>query len=217
MHKTYSLLGVLGGTFDPIHNGHIAIADHILQTCCMERMEFIPCNQSPHREQPIASPLHRFLMTQLATHHHPAFHVNAIEITRGGISYTVDTVKALSNDYPEHAICLLMGADAFSKFHLWHEWKTILDYAHIIVISREHVLPNEAVLTALLQARQVTDKNQLQLQRAGFIYCETIPPIAISATRIRKEIEKGAVDIVGLSSEVCAYINNNQLYEGSRR
>lgn len=206
----YKLLGILGGTFDPIHKGHIAIAEHVFQSLKMERMDFIPCNQSPHREQPVASAAHRLAMTQLAVQNHPAFHVNAIEIARGGVSYTVDTVKALSHIHPNHAICLLMGGDAFSKFHFWHEWETILEYAHIIVISREKSSATEIVS---LVKRKTTDKNALVRQRAGLIYCENISPITISATQIREELKKGKSSLSSLSSSVTAYITKNTLYQ----
>ncbi len=145
-------IGILGGTFDPIHNGHIQIAETVLQALQLERIEFIPCFQPPHRQQPIASPKDRLAMVKLATKSNPHFHANEIEMDRQGVSYSVDTLTALRRQMPHQPLCFIVGADAFSAFHHWHEWQKIPTLVHLIIIGRQHAeAPSNPDIQALLR------------------------------------------------------------------
>ena len=209
------MIGILGGTFDPIHEGHIQIADHILKALSLERIEFIPCFQPPHRDQPIASPDNRLAMVKLAVKEQKKFHANAIEIRRQGVSYTVDTLIALHEKMPHKIFCLILGADAFSHFSQWHEAQKILELTHLIVVSRKQFLSqtdavlSDSVFTSTGITKKITD---LHNQPAGLIYFEHIHPIHISATKIRKEIAAGKKKLPDLSRAVHAYILENKIY-----
>ena len=189
------MLGILGGTFDPIHEGHIAIAKHVLQAFKLDRIAFIPCFSPPHRDPPIASPEHRLAMTKLAIQGHPQFFVNDYEIQQQKISYTINTLKYLHQKHPDESLFLILGDDAFSQFQTWHQWEKITDYAELIVVTR-------------------TDKNNRPTlpTLSDKIHFDNITPIPVSATQIRASIRAGRKNIVGLHPAVEKYILENKVY-----
>lgn len=195
-------LGIFGGTFNPIHEGHIAIAKHVLQSCQLERVEFIPCFQPPHRDTPIATPEQRLAMVKLAIKPYSEFSVNEYEIQQKKISYTINTLEYLRTEYPAQPFCLILGSDAFSHFQEWYEHEKIMRLAHLIVVSRSTDNPSQTTNTI----------NDLHHQRAGLIYFENIMPIATSATQIRHDIQVGKKNIAELNPLVAAYIIKNKVY-----
>lgn len=212
--KNIQAVGILGGTFDPIHEGHIAIAEHVLQAFALHHVELIPCFQPPHRHQPIASPEHRLAMTHLAVQNHPRLLVNDIEIMRQGISYSVDTLMQLREKFKETAFYLILGEDAFVHFNEWHEWEKIFEFAHLIIVSRSQSdLTKPAWLKPILNQRQITDKKDFHKNSAGSIYFEKIEPIAISATQIREAILAEKKGIPGLAKNVRDYISKHHIYQ----
>lgn len=192
-------IGLLGGTFDPIHNGHLSIANHALKKFNLSQVEFIPCFQPPHRHQPIANALDRFRMVQLAVQHHPHLSVNDIEIQRGNISYSVDTIKSLQQQFPNHEYYFIVGADAFSKFDTWRDWEIICSNVNIIVVNRS----NEKIILP----KKVADFTGKK--RIDFL---TIQPIAISATQIRLDIALKKENVNGLDNTVWRYIVEKKIY-----
>lgn len=211
--KKQQPIGILGGTFDPIHEGHIAIANHVLHTFELARIEFIPCFQPPHRDQPLASAEHRLAMVRLAVQNHPQLMANDIEIQRKGISYTVDTLLQLRKTNKESPLCLILGDDAFLHFNHWHAWEKIFELAHLIIVSRpQKQLLQADWLKTVLNQRQTTDKKSLHDNNAGCIYFENINPIAISATQIREDILSGKREIAGLAKAVQEYIALHDVY-----
>lgn len=206
-------IGILGGTFDPIHNGHIQIAETVLQTLHLERIEFIPCFQPPHRHQPIASAADRLAMVKLAIQPHPHFHANEIEIVRQGISYSVDTLTALRKQMPNQPLYFILGADAFSAFDRWHEWRKIPALVHLIIVGRpSSELPSNPEIQALLFNNQTRDSTDLQKNISGKIYFLNNELIDISATKIRHAIQLGKKDIRGLDKAVQNYIIDHNIY-----
>src|SRR3990167_9222245 len=107
-------IGLLGGTFNPIHEGHIAIAQHVLSSCKLDHIEFIPCFKPPHRNEKIASPSDRLSMLKLAIQNHPHFFINEYELQQKKISYTIDTVAHYRQKNPMQSISLILGGDAFA-------------------------------------------------------------------------------------------------------
>lgn len=206
-------IGILGGTFDPIHNGHIQIAEIVLQALQLERIEFIPCFQPPHRQQPIASPEDRLVMVKLATQFHPHFHVNAIEMERQGVSYSVDTLTVLRKQLPHQPLCFIIGADAFSVFHHWHEWQKIPALVHLIIVGRPSAeAPSDPDIQSLIHTRETRDIAELKKNNAGYIYFVNNELIDISATKIRKAIQSGEKNIIGLDESVEKYIIDHGVY-----
>lgn len=207
-------IGILGGTFDPIHNGHLAIASHVFNTLSCEYIDFIPCFQPPHRENPIASPAHRLAMTQLATENNPSFRVNSIEIERENVSYSVDTLKKLRTQMPYQSFCFILGSDAFSHLHQWHDWQQFCELTHLIVVTRKNiVLPQSDWIDDLLAKRKTEDKHMLQQQPAGKIYFLPMNPVEISATRIRQAILAHQQNITEVPTAVLEYIHAYNVYQ----
>lgn len=202
-------IGVLGGTFNPIHEGHIAIADHVLRTCRLSHIDFIPCFQPPHRDHNIASAADRLNMVKLAVKDHPQFSVNDYEIQQEKISYTVNTVMHLHEQNPTQPICLILGGDAFSHFHQWHQWEKIIAHAHLIVVTRTGIENASDTLIKKHQTNNVTDLHQ---SLSGKIFFDNINPIGISATQIRQDIRAGKKSIAGLNPKVYDYIVKKKIY-----
>jgi len=132
----HSLIGLLGGTFDPIHKGHINIATALMQQLDFAQVQFIPCQRSPHREQPIASAEDRLAMIKLAIEPYDRFTVNTIEIKKPGPSYTIDTLRSIHAEQPNKALCFILAMDAFAHFNQWRQWQEILNHCHLIVVNR---------------------------------------------------------------------------------
>lgn len=191
-------IGLLGGTFDPIHAGHLAIAHHARERYHLDQVQFIPCFEPPHRHNVIASAEHRLAMAHAAVEDHPYFSVSDIEIQRATISYTVDTLTALQQQFPNNQYTLILGADAFEKLDSWHCFEKILAMTDIIVISREGAL------------------NQLPEKIAPFIrkniYFLDIPLIPISATQIRADLKQKKAVIPGMIHSVQEYIRQHHVY-----
>lgn len=187
------LIGILGGTFDPIHNGHLAIAHAALEKLQLDHIEFIPCFLPPHRTKPLATPAQRLAMLELAVKINPRFIINPIEMQLKNISYTVDTLKMLKENNPDVIYYYIIGADAFLKFNTWKNPEEILTLAKLVVINRDEIDIDTA-------------------DYSGEIILLPIEPIYISATEIRHKIKQGEKNIHGLPKDVEKYIIDNGLY-----
>jgi nicotinate-nucleotide adenylyltransferase len=129
-------LGVFGGTFDPIHLGHLRAAENALECLALDRVAFIPAAVPPHRAQPSSSALDRYAMTALATAGHPRFAVSDIELRREGPSYTVDTVAALRAQAPEDEVYVIVGSDTFPEMSTWKDHERLFSLCTVAVVSR---------------------------------------------------------------------------------
>lgn len=211
-------IGILGGTFDPIHNGHIQIAKVVLDALHLSQIKFIPCYHPPHREQPIASPTDRLAMVKLAIAPYLNFSVDEMEIHRKGISYSVDTLTQLRKKMPNESFCFILGADVFAQLHLWHEWKKIIDLTHLIIVGRPNISHDlNSEIQALLNKNQTCDQHDLEKNLAGKIYYLDNKFIDISATSIRSAIQSGEKNITGLDKRVEEYIFEKGLYAQNRQ
>lgn len=209
-------IGILGGTFDPIHQGHLQIALIALQQLHLQKIHFIPCFQPPHRNQPIASPNDRLAMVKLAIGNNTAFNADDREIKRGNISYTIDTLKSLRQDYPDTPLCLIIGTDAFQKLQQWHHWKELIDYAHLVVMHRQTDQPKQADIFTWAQSHATEDISDLSHYRKGVIYFLMITPILISATKIRNKIKTRSQNLKNeLPKKVLDYIKTHHLYSAN--
>ena len=129
-------LGVFGGTFDPIHLGHLRAAENARECLELDRVAFIPAGTPPHRGLPSSSPLDRFAMTALATAGHPAFAVSDVELRREGPSYTVDTVAGLRQESPEAEVYVIVGSDTFPEMATWKEHERLMSLCTVAVVAR---------------------------------------------------------------------------------
>lgn len=188
------MIGVYGGTFDPVHFGHLRPALEILEDFALSQIRFIPCGQPPHRTQAQASAALRLAMLQRAIEGVEGFVTDTREIERGGPSYMVDTLRSLHEDLPGESLCLILGTDAFAAFDTWHKWHDILTLCNLLVMQRPEFDPLQVIKSPDL-LRLVTEK-QVQTPSA---FCENVPgklmfyPVTqldISSTRIREAVRQ---------------------------
>lgn len=215
MHSsTHDDLVILGGTFDPIHYGHLRAVEEVRQALGVAQVMLIPAGHPPHRQSPWADARHRLVMTRIAVAHHPHFTVSSWEVEREGPSYTVDTLTALRQQRPDAVLAMVIGMDAFLRFDTWHHWQRILDLTHLIVTGRPGwpaaELP-EALRQALYQ-RRCEDVGILRQTSAGRILFHTVTALEISATSIRSLLANHQSPRFLLPDEVLDYIDAEGLY-----
>lgn len=204
------LIGINGGTFDPIHFGHLRPALEVLTALHLDEMRFIPAYQPVHRDSPAATARQRCEMVRLAIQSQPKFQLDTLEIDRGGPSYMVDTLRALKQQMPDATLVLMMGTDAFAKFDSWHDWPGILALANIVVTHRPgEPLPTNGGVEAILQnhwvARLTKDHGQ--------IIDLPITQLDLSATALRDYLKKGEPVDYLMPHRVADYIQQHQLYQ----
>ncbi len=188
------MIGVLGGTFDPIHLGHLRPALDCLQALGLEELRFIPLNLAVHRPQPQAPAALRLAMLEAAVAGQAGFRIDTRELERPGGSYSHDTLKSLRADLGEHRpLCLLVGSDAFRGFLDWYRPREILDLAHLVVMRRPGVTgPLSPGLEALSAAHARVDPDALRARPAGTIWFQDVTQMDIASTRVRGLIKGGS-------------------------
>lgn len=205
------MIGILGGTFDPPHYGHLRPARELMNALELSELRFIVAANPPHRAPPVASPADRLKMLQLAIAHEPGFVADDREIRRGGPSYTILMLETLRGELAGQPLCLIMGMDAFLGLESWHRWKELWGHAHIVVMPRpgwsvEQDLPVWAVPRLCRNVRELTQS------LAGRLWIQPVTPQDISSTRIRAELARGASVADWLPPTVLQYINDNHIY-----
>lgn len=214
MHKA---IGILGGTFDPIHFGHLRLALELYEALNLAKVHIIPCYQPVHRKLPIASPDQRLAMVQCALENEPALVTDPREIRRGMPSYMIDTLLELRQEMPDTPLCLLLGIDAFLGLGSWHRFEEIFDLAHIVVAHRpQYQLPVTGLIANLLKKHLKQDITSIQDSLNGSIIVRPITSLEISATDIRKQIATGKNPRYLLPDSVYNYIKEHGTYSVSR-
>ncbi|GBC83499.1 putative nicotinate-nucleotide adenylyltransferase [bacterium HR10] len=209
-------IGIFGGTFDPVHNGHLEIAEKVWQWFALDRLYFIPAAQSPHKHrQPEAPAWDRFAMLVLATQPYAAFYVSTLELARGGVSYTIDTVRELRHRMGEDAeLYFIMGADAFQGLTQWKEYDQLLRLMNLVVIPRPGYILSAEGLPEEIRARVrafVPERDRVEEQGPRIYFCSGIHN-ATSATAIRAALRRGEAIAHLVPSEAAAYIEKYRLY-----
>jgi len=205
-------IGILGGTFDPIHYGHLRSAIDVAEQLNLERIQLIPSARPPHREQPQATPEQRLEMLHLAVKDHDLFKVDDRELHRSGESYTVDTLLSLRQEYPDSPLYLILGTDAFSHIQSWHRWDELLDLAHIVVMQRPmHVSAMSERLQTWYQQHVATKGDETLL--AGRVWSVGVAQLDISATAIRQKVSQGLTPLFLLPDAVIQFIDTLKLYQ----
>ena len=185
-------IGILGGTFDPIHYGHLRPALDVLQALDLEQVRFLPNKTPPHRQLPWLDAAMRRELVELAIADVPEFVFDDRELQREGPSYMVDTLADLHREYPDHGLCLIMGMDAFSGFTQWHRWQAILDLCHLVITTRPGVqVPDFAEYQAEIEPRICKVPESLAQSPCGKILIQSVTLLDISATQIRESLNSG--------------------------
>lgn len=204
----------MGGTFDPIHQGHVLSALQLKRQLALDQMRLLPCRQPPHRRPPACSAEHRLAMLKLALASYAELSVDTRELKRKGPSYTVDTLKslreALGNDV---SLAWVMGSDAWAQLDSWHHWQQVIQLANIIVLTRPQTSFQLSESVARLMHDRRIDTQGLYERAAGGVLSITLTPYPISATAIRTILAKGGEPPAGqLDAAVLAYIKAHGLY-----
>lgn len=207
------MIGILGGTFDPVHFAHLRCGVELYQGLSLDELRFIPCYRPPHRDEPCASPEQRLEMLRIAVQDQPGFVVDERELRRGGASYMVDTLASLRDEHRDTPLCLLLGLDAFVYLNSWHRWEDLTGLAHLAVMERPGFTGKPAPEVAeLLQRCLVRDPAALRDEKAGRIIRWPVTQLEISATRIREMLAAGRSPRYLLPDGVVEYIRNTNLY-----
>jgi nicotinate-nucleotide adenylyltransferase len=210
-------IGIFGGTFDPIHFGHLRTAFELLQAMRLNEMRFMPAGTPPHREETVASAAVRLAMVQAATQGQPGFVVDDREIRREGLSYSVDTMRTLRADFPRDSLCLIVGMDAFLGLPKWHQWRELLELAHLVVAHRPGWrAPSMGPLGELLVDRGTGRIGDLHESPAGHIYIHAVTQLEISSTEVRKLIAAGRDPRYLMPDAVRAIIDETGCYRPKR-
>lgn len=209
-------IGIFGGTFDPVHYGHLRPALELREQLAMQRMLMLPCAVPPHRPQPQASSEQRLAMLRLAVDGEPALEIDERELKRSGPSYMVDTLGSLRDEFGDTPLCLCLGVDAFLGLPAWHRWQSLLELAHIVVAHRPGWRLDRQTLSAelidMLATHQQQDAMVTAASSAGAIVLQPVTQLAISATDIRTHIGAGRSVRYLLPDEVWQYIQQQKLY-----
>jgi nicotinate-nucleotide adenylyltransferase len=209
------MIGIYGGTFDPVHFGHLRPAVDVYSLLNLSKIHFIPCGQPPHRDVPIASAQQRLDMLRLALERQPDFIVDEREIKRSGPSYMVDTIKSLRKDFPNEKLCLIVGMDAFVHLDTWKDWRKLTDMVSLVITQRPRFEQDSIPGSDLIQYmndKRVNDKAQFVNSNETHCYFCGVTQLDISSTKIRKMTKEGkSIDYL-LPEKVANYIHDQNLY-----
>lgn len=218
--KSSAPIGILGGTFDPIHHGHLRLAQEALEQCQLGAVRFIPSGTPPHRAAPLATAEQRLHMVRLAIQGQHGFALDEREVHRTDKCYSVDTFSALRAELgADQALCLLLGSDAFLQFHTWHQWQRLLELTHIVVMQRPGQPVGNAITCAdenlrqQYQTRLAPSPRLLHESPGGHIVVLDMPQLDISATDIRSRAAQNKNLRYLLPDAVAHYIQINKLYK----
>ncbi len=203
------MIGIMGGTFDPIHYGHLRTALEAAEALLLQYVLFIPTHTPLLKQHPTCSEQDRVNMIKLAIKDTPLFQLDEREIVREGNSYTVDTLSELCADYPTEQFVFLLGADAFAGFKQWKNWQAILEHVHLAVLHR----PNYSLDRSAWQPQQwITNRAVLQNMLSGGIFPLAVTQLSISSTLIRQQISQQKNVRFLLPDQVVNYIMERRLY-----
>ena len=224
MSRASPIIAILGGTFDPIHYGHLRLGADVKSAVGLDEVRLVPAGDPPHRAPPVASAEHRLAMTELGCAEFPGLVADASEVHRPGPSYTVLTLESMRGEQRGRPLALVIGADAFAGLEQWRRWQQLFTLAHFLVVERPGTAFDPAALPATLRTqwerRLTTDAMRLERSLAGAILRVDVTPQPISASSIRAALARGAAGrntVRGLlPASVLAYIDRNQLYRSDQ-
>ena len=207
------MIGIFGGTFDPIHFGHLRCAWEIAELLELREVRMLPAGQPPHRNSPQASPVQRRRALELALEGQSLLKLDTRELDRPGPSYMVDTLMSLRAEFGDTSLCLILGQDAFNGLADWSRWEQIPELAHLVVITRPGVeQPANGPLAALVEQRSVESLDALRARPAGNVLFRTVTALGFSASGIRSLLASGRSPRYLLPEKVLDYLQQEQVY-----
>ncbi len=205
-------LALLGGTFDPIHLGHLAIADYAHQVLGCQ-ISLMPNAVPVHKAAPGVTTTHRLAMLKLACEGIPYLNIEQIELNREGPSYAVDTLKLLRQEHPNSPIIFIIGADSLKSLPTWHQADALLTLCHFLVVPRAgFILPESALAHPLVAPNLCQEVAPLLNETHGYIHLLNTPVMAVSSTEIRAHLHNGTDATQLVPKRVLKFIQDNQLY-----
>ena len=210
-------IGILGGTFNPIHFGHLRMAQELADALNLTQVRFIPAANPPHKDTPTISAKQRAEMVRLAIADNKIFMLDDRELHRTGASYTIDTLQSLREELGTTAsITLLMGSDAFTKFDTWHRWQEIIHLCHIALVQRPQLRDHDTVLSKSLETflhhHYSENSDDIHDLPAGIVTMRQVTALDISSTAIRQALKSSHSVRYLIPSNVIDYIKSNHLY-----
>jgi len=206
-------IGILGGTFDPVHFAHLRIGLECKEALGLDELRMIPCAVPSHRHTPFASAQQRLEMLAAALVDADNIVVDDRELKRAGYSYTVDTLAALKKEFPETALYLIVGSDSFQNILQWHKWQSIVDLANLVIAQRpDHGNDRESEAGIKLADRFCT-LDEVQCSVSGKVTFVAVSQLEISATHIRKQIKANKSVKYLLPDPVITLIKDQKLYQ----
>ena len=209
-----ALVGIFGGTFNPIHYGHLRSALELVEKLELEQLHLVPSACPPHRDAPECSATQRAAMVELAVVGESRLVCDAREMQRPGKSYTIDSLIELRGELgAQQSLCMVLGCDAVQEISAWHRWQELLDWAHIVIIARPGwQLPRSGTVAQWLKRHQLEGAELLRQQSCGGIVIEELRPLAISSTEIRDLLASGRSARYLTPQSVLDYIATHKLY-----
>lgn len=206
-------LAIFGGTFDPVHYGHLRCADEAREKLGLNNLYLLPAGTPPHRKPPQATTRQRLEMLHLAQAEFPQLEIDDRETRRSGPSYMVDTLQELRTEFPQTPLLLLIGQDAANHLHSWFHWEQLFELAHIVILTRPGAKAEyRSDLARQMQRRLSADVQALCRSDAGGVLYLEVASIDVSATSIKSIMRLGRSPRSMLPGAVLDYINENQLY-----
>lgn len=208
------LIGFLGGTFDPIHFGHLRIGLELQQAIALDELYYVPCADPPHKLGTSADAEQRRRMLELAISDWSGVSVDKRELQREGPSYSIDTLASIREEFGKDvSICWIIGSDSFQNLHTWHRWEALFEYAHIVVACRPGWTRDDASdMGQLLSERFIEEPHKLQQRPSGYILPWQVTQLSISATAIREMFLQAHSPRFLLPESVLTYIDQQKLY-----
>lgn len=206
-------IGIMGGTFNPVHHGHLRSALDISDALSLTNVILMPTYMSPHKASNNIDTTHRLAMLKLAVQESPVLQTSDYEIKRQQVSYTAQTIDYFRAEHPQTPLCFLMGMDSFMHFTTWHRWQDILKQCHLVISPRPgYEIAANSDAAKLLAAHQTSSVESLHRALGGFIFLHHAHPLSISSSGIR-DLQSNKQPITFLTPpRVEAYINTHQLY-----
>jgi nicotinate-nucleotide adenylyltransferase len=202
-------IAILGGTFDPIHNGHLAAAHSVAETFQDDEVHFVPAFSPPHKQsRGITSPFHRFAMVALATLSIERFRTSTIEVDALERRYTVETLETMKNAYPDSEFLLIIGTDMYQEIETWKNFRRLFELAHLVIVNR----PGFPFRADVAPFQILNEKQRVTLPRNTSVFYLPFVQQPISSTEIRGDCRKGAEVRQWLPPLVWSYIERNKLY-----